>query len=38
MVLQETLEEEKAADQKLTTIAESSVNTQAATRTRAATT
>jgi len=31
-VLQETLEEEKAADRKLTNIAESSVNTQAAAR------
>ncbi|MBV8829914.1 MAG: ferritin-like domain-containing protein [Acidobacteriaceae bacterium] len=31
-VLQQTLEEEKAADQKLTNIAESSVNTQAAAR------
>lgn len=36
-VLQETLEEEKAADRKLTTIAESSVNTQAAARLGAAT-
>ncbi|MFL6415648.1 MAG: hypothetical protein ACJ74Y_08270 [Bryobacteraceae bacterium] len=30
--MQQTLEEEKAADQKLTNIAESSVNTQAAAR------
>ena len=36
-VLQETLEEEKAADRKLTTIAESSVNTQASSRAASAT-